>query len=326
MPSSGDHEQEHNAANYGDHKPTQQGAAAAPEMPVGGTPPQPPQPPRGANQPDDKPGKWRENTKLAFEAIGLTVLIAYTIFSCLQWLQLRWTNRLTREALDGTNTSLQQTLTKMQGQIDATTKLYGEAQKQTQKFGVLAANSGTESTAAKSAADTAKNALHVSERAYINVNSPQFEFSSDNLVITFINIGHIPSGALSVQFFEASYSVDLEGAVAAGPNALAPSTLIERHWHSTSLPTVAANSFTAFRLDIPAITADGINSGHQMVRVGIILSYNDGFPDTPVREQRLCQWSVYDLKSQTTMFAQKDPVKDLNNLIAIVGYPQNEEK
>jgi hypothetical protein len=167
----GDHEQEHNAANYGGDEPAQQRAATQPHLPPSATPPQPPQPPHSDNPPHDKPTKWRENTKLAFEAVGLTVLIAYTIFSCLQWLQLRWTNRLTREALDSSNISLQQTLAKMQGQIDATTELYREAQKQTKTFGVLAANSVKQSEAAKRSADTAHAALIQSQRPWIGPNA-----------------------------------------------------------------------------------------------------------------------------------------------------------
>lgn len=66
--------------------------------------------------------KWREDITLGLEILGLAVLIIYTVFSCLQWLQIRWTNRLTREALDGNNTSLAKTLEKMQGQIDATAR------------------------------------------------------------------------------------------------------------------------------------------------------------------------------------------------------------
>jgi hypothetical protein len=67
--------------------------------------------------PSEKPCKWRENTKLILEIIGLAVLIVYTVFSGLQWAQIRWTNRLTREALNGSNVALQQTLDKMQQQI-----------------------------------------------------------------------------------------------------------------------------------------------------------------------------------------------------------------
>jgi hypothetical protein len=89
----------------------------------------PPAPP--SNPPsNEEPSQWRENTKLGLEIFGLLVLICYTVFSCLQWLQIRWTNRLTREALDGSSYSLQQTLTKMQGQINEMHELATQAGKQ----------------------------------------------------------------------------------------------------------------------------------------------------------------------------------------------------
>jgi hypothetical protein len=67
-------------------------------------------------------GGWRKNIQLGIEIVGLVILITYTIFSCLQWRQIRWTNRLTKEALDGNNTSLTKTLEKMQAQIDVTSR------------------------------------------------------------------------------------------------------------------------------------------------------------------------------------------------------------
>lgn len=80
---------------------------------------QPPQPPAPQNPAHRQPKKWRENAKLGLEIGGLAVLIFYTIFSCFRWLQIRWTNRLTREALDHTEYSINATLGKMQEQIDA---------------------------------------------------------------------------------------------------------------------------------------------------------------------------------------------------------------
>ena len=65
------------------------------------------------------------------ELVGLAVLIVYTFISFLQWLQIRSANRLTREALNDNGRSLQQTLDKMQGQIEVATRLYDEAKEQT---------------------------------------------------------------------------------------------------------------------------------------------------------------------------------------------------
>jgi hypothetical protein len=71
------------------------------------------------SQPEPKrSGDMRENVKLGIEVLGLLVLIVYTIFSALQWAQMRSTNRLTKEALKGSDIALQQTLAKMQEQVN----------------------------------------------------------------------------------------------------------------------------------------------------------------------------------------------------------------
>jgi hypothetical protein len=87
--------------------------------------------------PNKEASKWRENTKLSLEITGLLVLIVYTVFSCLQWLQIRWTNRLTREALDGSAISLRQTLDKMQGEINEMKRLADNAGTQADRTDVL---------------------------------------------------------------------------------------------------------------------------------------------------------------------------------------------
>jgi hypothetical protein len=93
----------------------------------------PPDTPPPPSQPNQQPSQWRENTKTALEIFGLLVLCAYTVFSCLQWLQIRWTNRLTREALTHSEDTLTQTLIKMQGQIDVANKANEISKTQFQK-------------------------------------------------------------------------------------------------------------------------------------------------------------------------------------------------
>jgi hypothetical protein len=80
--------------------------------------PQPPPPPQAGTEPAKEPGKWKENLKLGIELVGLAAIITYTVFSILQWAQIRYTNRLTARALDSSDKALSETLTKMQGQID----------------------------------------------------------------------------------------------------------------------------------------------------------------------------------------------------------------
>jgi hypothetical protein len=87
-----------------------------------------------APQPPKNPASGVKNTKLGLEIAGLLVLIVYTVFSALQWLQIRYTNNLTARALDGNDKTLSQTLNKLQGQTDATNRLGDYAQQQVGKL------------------------------------------------------------------------------------------------------------------------------------------------------------------------------------------------
>ncbi|TCK71610.1 hypothetical protein [Acidipila rosea] len=162
--------------------------------------PQPPPTPPGSAQPAKEPSKWRDNVKLGIELLGLAALIVYTVFSILQWAQIRWTNRLTREALNGSDYTLQETLKKMQAQTDATNHLYGEAQKQTAQATILANNSAKQAAAATNIAGlTAKQfdqnqRLIESQRASIDVS-----FLHVLNPVTFSDLGGM-SAAFSLAF------------------------------------------------------------------------------------------------------------------------------
>jgi hypothetical protein len=137
------------------------------------------------------PSKWRENLKLGMEFVGLTALIVYTFFSVLQWAQIRWTNRLTREALDGSNTALQQTLAKMQGQIN---EMHTQAIQTTNLVG-----------ATQSVAQTSHDTLVTVQRAfvspYINYGRTDDPFSNQpismNIGVKWENSGITPTKSLA---------------------------------------------------------------------------------------------------------------------------------
>jgi hypothetical protein len=78
---------------------------------------------------------------------------------------MRRTNELTQKALNSSDDTLQKTLSKMQGQIDATNKLYGEAQKQTAQAQRLADQSARAAKAADRQADAAKSSAETARQS-----------------------------------------------------------------------------------------------------------------------------------------------------------------
>jgi len=111
------------STSTGDQIAANKGGDTGQRLPPASTPPQPPEPPAPHEPAPEQPYKWRRDLKLGIEFLGLTALIVYTVFSILQWAQIRWTNRLTREALNGSNETLRQTTEKMQLQANAMNRL-----------------------------------------------------------------------------------------------------------------------------------------------------------------------------------------------------------
>jgi hypothetical protein len=252
-------------------------------------------------------------------------LIVYTVFSILQWAQIRWTNRLTREALNGNGYTLQETLKKLQGQIEATNVLAGHAKDQADHAAVMATNSGIQAAAtknaaaaAKTAADIAKDTLHVSERAYIATGSPVLNLDTNVVAIPVINTGHIPSGKLRIVIHEAT--VDTEPSNA--PKII-PTT--EQHWQhydEASIPTTGL-TFT-INTPVPKVLAEKINSGHQQIFLAGSISYNDGFNDTPEQVWLFCDAASFFQATRKVEWVPCDAVAYIKQLTTGDHYPESE--
>jgi hypothetical protein len=226
--------------------------------------PQSPHTPPTGTAPDEKSSKRREDVKLGLEILGVVILIIYTVFSALQWAQIRWTNRLTARALDGSDKALSDTLGKMQGQIEATNKLYGEAQRQVAQV--------------KRSADYAKQgltdneaAIHLEESPWVNIAKVYPEDRPDGgeaLSVQFTNTGKspafgvhsllkaesVPAGSPPVTFiFD---EMDAKGAITMTPNAPEP--------YSIHLKKI-----------VPPNTVIAFKSGQIHVYLGLEIWYQD---------------------------------------------------
>jgi hypothetical protein len=268
----------------------------------------------------------RSTLRWAKTAVVMSGLAA--IFVCLQWWEMHtsgtdthnlaaasgnqatWTQHLA----DSTKTQADRTkdlADRMKDQADRTKDLAEQAKIQAQEAKIAA-------DAARSAAQTANEGLHVAQRAYLAVNDPQFDFASGNVTFSIENLGRIPSGTVDMQLFEE----DL-----ANPN-LANSgqfRVTERHWAQSHLDTIPPGLLRTHYISIPDATSDGVTSGHQMIRFGGIISYGDGFSDTPKRVEKFCYASVRDSKSKRLVLAVCDQNEGIDKLVKSVGYPQNEE-
>jgi len=167
---------ENKSAHTSDDIPADASSNSGASLPPVVPPPNPPQTPRAPYQPSDDAKRWWQDRKYVLELCGFGVLFLYTIFAGLQWWHIRWANTMTREALNGSNSSLQQTLDRMVWQIQETHEIAKQTlaqEQQTSKIADetknLAIATRNESSAAKSSAETAASELTMSNRPWVSV-------------------------------------------------------------------------------------------------------------------------------------------------------------
>ena len=326
MPPNGNQE-EQDARNAGQNKTADQGGDPCPKVvPTTASTPQAPQSPPSRGPTNNDASNWRGNLKLGIEIVGLLVLITYTWFACLQWLQIRWTNRLTREALDSNSGTLQRTLDKMQGQIEATNRLYTEAQRQTRQDTIMASNSGTQATASKqsahaaeSAANTAVNTLHVTERAYIAIDEPAINVQQKIITLPVFNVGHIASGAVEVLVHQAVANVT--DALAPVPASNASGT-----WQKHRFQSLTPGKHLSILVPFAMMRAEDLNTGHQAIYIAGTVTANDGFSDTPPERSTFCFSTKLIPVFGHVELAPCDAASLLPLMEKIDGYPNNESK
>lgn len=135
-------------------------------------------------------GEWSKTDftkriEIGIAGLGLLVLIAYTIFSALQWMQIKYTNQLTARALDGNDKALNLTLGKMQAQIDTANAQYGQLILQTGQTSRLA-----------NATETANGNVIASDRPWMGgyIGVTNFELGKKpTITVVFTNSGKRPA-------------------------------------------------------------------------------------------------------------------------------------
>ncbi len=214
----------------------------------------------------------------------------------------------------------------MQGQIDATNKLYQEAQKQTKQDTIMATNSGTESTASKqsaraaeSVADTAVNTLHVTERAYIAIDDPTIDVQQKAVTLAVFNVGHIASGAVGIVVHQAIANV---------PDILAPVPIDraigiwQMHRFQSAIPGKHLSIFNPF----PTMRPEDLNSGHQAIYIAGTITANDGFFNTLPQIGTFCFSTKFIPSLGHVELSPYDAASLLPLLEKVDGYPDSESK
>ncbi len=264
------------------------------------------------------------------------VIILTAVTACASWFQGCMNHRSWKAAQDTLDQMKRDSHTSGE-QFQAQLRHYDEglgrtgllavhAGEQVTQTATIAKNSAVQASAtrksaeaADSAAETAKETLHISERAYVVVGAPVLHASGKSVNVPILNDGRVPSGRIFLTIHEATINV---------PPAMKVSYKyqpIEIHWKRSVLESAVPN-VTGLGINVPLPSADieKIKSGTQQVFVVGNLAYNDGFPRDADVIWPFCYGTVFSEETKELNWSPCDSSMYLSQMIEIDKYPANE--
>lgn len=142
----------------------------------------------------------------------------------------------------------------------------------------------------KSSAQTAKEALHISERAYITWSNPVLHIARKMITIPITNAGRIPSGRVTAIIYEDTMTVPA-GQVGEAVRAFR----LDRHKSIINITSVPPSSTPVSSLEIPVEFVDLSALQHSTQKIQLVgtITYNDGFAGSPIQKVLVCINNIY---------------------------------
>ena len=165
--------------------------------------------------------------------------------------------------------------------------------------GVQAASSERAANAAKSAAETAKDALHMTERAYVITGVIVPDFDKQKVVVLRNKFRPYSLGKVEI----IAHSVLFEDIPPSLPTNARP---IEWSWTRREYKTIAPNTPISMEPIFPKMSSVKMNTAHQAILVVGYISYNDGFENTPQQRWDFCLKSEYSIAAKSVSIAACD--------------------
>jgi hypothetical protein len=167
-------------------------------------------------------------------------------------------------------------------------------------------------------------ALHISERAYITIDSPNLSISDKVMTLPLTNTGRIPSGNIQAIVHAATFNSELSNKC--DPETGTPAELGWRRHRISSLPP--GKDLITVAIPLPEFaeakyTPEGV---FQIILVVGRVSYGDGFPDDGEQEWPFCYQSVYHTSLKKIFLIPCDAARWLPVLEKRDGYPNNEQR
>lgn len=167
--------------------------------------------------------------------------------------------------------------------------------------------------AQQDAASAAKNALHVSDSAYVSTGAPVINLQQKTISIPIENKGHIPSGPIKILVSE---STTIE--TPRPPEG--PSFFTDACWHRIKMDTIDTGpSPISIGAGARYFDAEKIKNGLESFQIAIDVSYGDGFPHTPERHWKVCYVSI--TQNGSMWFSPCYLANEMKSIIKLSGYP-----
>ena len=177
--------------------------------------------------------------------------------------------------------------------------------------------------AATSAAKTARDALHISERAYLTLAGPTTDMGKKASKLVLTNSGRMAARNVELITHEATFASPGVGTTIIGIGR-AP---IEKHWKRTRLPSVANGNPYTFLIPSAAMDESSLRNSTQMIVIAGYLGYSSGFPDDAEERVPFCHHTIYHFLTKDLHWTPcPDSEQAIKILEGIDGYPQNEQQ
>jgi len=158
----------------------------------------------------------------------------------------------------------------------------------------------------KKSADISNLALHVSEKAYIALQTPVLDEDKG-----FVDIAIDNNGRLQATDFETILHERTCNAIVQIPPGLAPQrgmiSCPEYHRTRLTFPSIAPGPAKArMVIPLPAFSKENTDIGEEAIEISGTVKYNDGFPDDPIEQWTFCFQTTYHLITKAVYWGDCD--------------------
>jgi hypothetical protein len=164
--------------------------------------------------------------------------------------------------------------------------------------------------AADSAAGTAQESLHISQRAYLITGEVTFDPETGFAKMLYVNGGHIPARDIEVTAHVLAQTAD-------------PMSPEGYRWERKKLESLPANVPMSFSEGIPHFNSARFKAGQQKLILVGFFTYNDGFSDNLREKWSFCAETVWQTKLKMVL-TMPCASNYLSKIESLDGYPERE--